>query len=39
MSIPETSLEYLRTAARAAPDQKAENLVANDVSEAQAIVE
>ena len=39
MSIPETSLEYLRTAARAADDKKAENIVAIDVSEALAIVD
>ena len=39
MSIPQTSLEYLRTAARAADDKKAENIVAIDVSEALAIVD
>ena len=39
MSIPETSLKYLRTAARAADDKQAENIVAIDVSEALAIVD
>lgn len=39
MSLPETSLSYLRTAARAADAKQAENIVAIDVTEALAIVD
>ncbi|NKE10991.1 ribosome silencing factor, partial [Kocuria subflava] len=39
MTLPETSLAYLRTAARAADDKQAENIVALDVSDALGIVD
>ncbi|WP_047692394.1 ribosome silencing factor [Kocuria sp. ZOR0020] len=39
MTVPETSMSYLRTAARAADEKQAENLVALDVSDALGIVD
>ncbi|ROZ64623.1 ribosome silencing factor [Kocuria soli] len=39
MTLPDTSLAYLRTAARAADEKQAENIVALDVSEALGIVD
>ncbi|KAA9394008.1 ribosome silencing factor [Kocuria coralli] len=39
MTLPETSLAYLRTAAKAADEKQAENIVALDVSEALGIVD
>lgn len=39
MTVPETSLAYLRTAAAAADEKQAENIVALDVSEALGIVD
>lgn len=39
MTVPETSMSYLRTAARAADEKQAENLVAMDVSDALGIVD
>lgn len=39
MTVPETSMSYLRTAARAADDKQGENIVALDVSDALGIVD
>lgn len=39
MTLPDTSLAYLRTAAKAADQKQAENIVALDVSEALGIVD
>ncbi|MDO5619394.1 ribosome silencing factor [Kocuria sp.] len=39
MTVPETSMAYLRTAARAADEKQAENIVALDVSDTLAIVD